>query len=150
MVLGYSLLRAYVAEHIQLLLVFSTHTSFLSGCAVETRAFRGTESASNRVFPQPARQFRGIRRCIDSRNLQLRGELGLQQCSAAERVRKLEPIRNWLQHIVQAKCPNRCIDKDADARQSVRESRPSLREASRRAEFRQRNWPQTCPCHRAD
>src|ERR1022692_2713840 len=55
MVLGYSLLRAYVAEHIQLLLVFSTHTSFLSGCAVETRAFRGTESASNRVFPQPVR-----------------------------------------------------------------------------------------------
>src|ERR1022692_1574230 len=59
MVLGYSLLRAYVAEHIQLLLVFSKHTSFLSGCAVETRAFRGTESASNRVFPQPARSDSG-------------------------------------------------------------------------------------------
>src|ERR1022692_1266274 len=55
MVLGYSLLWAYVAEHIQLLLVFSTHASFLSGCAVETREFRGTPSASNRVFPQPAR-----------------------------------------------------------------------------------------------
>jgi hypothetical protein len=53
--LGYSLLRAYVAEHIQLLLVFSTHTFFLSGCAVETREFRGTASALNRVFPQPAR-----------------------------------------------------------------------------------------------
>src|SRR5258707_12424593 len=57
MVLGYSLLRAYVAEHIQLLLVFSTHTFFLSGCAVETREFCGTVHASNRVFPQPARPY---------------------------------------------------------------------------------------------
>src|ERR1035438_6029825 len=56
MVLGYSLLRAYVAEHIQLLLVFSTHSFFLSGCAVETREFCGTASASNRVFPQPVRE----------------------------------------------------------------------------------------------
>src|ERR1019366_9369404 len=55
--LGYSLLRANVAEHIQLLLVLSTHTFFLSGCAVETREFRGTASASNRVFPQPASGF---------------------------------------------------------------------------------------------
>src|ERR1039458_5064317 len=31
-----------------------SHISFLSGCAVETREFRGTASASNRVFPQPA------------------------------------------------------------------------------------------------
>jgi len=31
--------RAYVAKHIQLLLVFSTHAFFLSGCAVETREF---------------------------------------------------------------------------------------------------------------
>ncbi|MGA2237261.1 MAG: hypothetical protein ABSG23_17510, partial [Terriglobales bacterium] len=29
------------------LLVFSTHAFFLSGCAVETREFRGTPSASN-------------------------------------------------------------------------------------------------------
>src|ERR1022692_4269864 len=64
--LGYSLLRAYVAEHIQLLLVFSTHTFFLSGCAVETRAFRGTASASNRVFPQPARGY-GCRNSGDPR-----------------------------------------------------------------------------------
>ena len=28
----------------------------LAGCAVETREFRGTASAPNRVFPQPARQ----------------------------------------------------------------------------------------------
>src|ERR1039457_5937830 len=55
MVLGYSLLWAYVAEHIQLLLVFSTHAFFLSGCAVETREFRGTPSPSKRVFPHPAR-----------------------------------------------------------------------------------------------
>ncbi len=54
-VVGYSLLWAYVAEHIQLLLVFSTHAFFLSGCAVETREFRGTPSPSKRVFPQPAR-----------------------------------------------------------------------------------------------
>jgi glucose-6-phosphate 1-dehydrogenase len=56
MVLGHSLLWAYVAKHIQLLLVFSTHTFFLSGCAVETRQFCGTASASNRVFPHPVRQ----------------------------------------------------------------------------------------------
>src|ERR1039457_5529086 len=56
MVLGYSLLWAYVAEHIQLLLVFSTHAFFLSGCAVETREFRGTPSPSKRVFPHPARE----------------------------------------------------------------------------------------------
>src|ERR1039457_4615100 len=55
MVLGYSLLWAYVAEHIQLLLVFSTHAFFLSGCAVETREFRGTPSPSKRVFPHPAK-----------------------------------------------------------------------------------------------
>src|ERR1700675_2411619 len=55
MVLGYALLGADVAEHVQLLLVFSAHAFFLSGCAVETREFRGTASASNRVFPQPVR-----------------------------------------------------------------------------------------------
>ena len=49
MVLGYSLLRAYVAEHIQLLLVFSTHTFFLSGCAVETREFSGSRTVVLRV-----------------------------------------------------------------------------------------------------
>jgi hypothetical protein len=47
-----SLLGADVAEHVQLLLVFSAHAFFLSGCAVETREFRGTTSASNRVFPR--------------------------------------------------------------------------------------------------
>ncbi len=31
------------------------HAFFLSGCAVETREFRGTPSPSKRVFPQPAR-----------------------------------------------------------------------------------------------
>jgi hypothetical protein len=54
-----SLLGADVTEHVQLLLVFSAHAFFLSGCAVETREFRGTASASNRVFPQPARALRG-------------------------------------------------------------------------------------------
>jgi hypothetical protein len=51
----------------------------------------------------PARQFRGIRRCIDSRIPQLGRELRLQQCSAAERACKLQPIRDRLQHIVRAK-----------------------------------------------
>jgi hypothetical protein len=36
-VLRYYLLRAYVAEHIQLLLVVSSHACFLPGCAVKTR-----------------------------------------------------------------------------------------------------------------
>jgi len=54
-VLGHSLLRADVAEHVQLLLVLSTHTFFLSGCLVETREFLGT--ASSRVFPQPAKEW---------------------------------------------------------------------------------------------
>jgi hypothetical protein len=42
MVVRDSLLRAYVAENSQLLLVFSTHIFFLSGCVVETREFSGT------------------------------------------------------------------------------------------------------------
>src|SRR5580698_494738 len=48
-----------------------------------------------------------VRLCIDSRILQLYREVGLQQRSAAERARKLEPIRDRLQDIVRAKCPNR-------------------------------------------
>ncbi|MGO9403028.1 MAG: hypothetical protein ACLPVW_06095, partial [Terriglobales bacterium] len=55
-------------EHIQLLLVFSTHAFFLSGCAVETRVFRGAASASNRVFPQPVRE---LRESIQSEETQL-------------------------------------------------------------------------------
>src|SRR5437667_9940239 len=65
MVLGNPLLRTDVTEHVQLLLVFSAHAFFLSGCAVETREFRGTASASNRVFPQPARadqSFQALKR----------------------------------------------------------------------------------------
>jgi hypothetical protein len=44
------MIRAYVQEHIQLLLVFSTHAFFLSGCAVETREFRGTTSLQIEFF----------------------------------------------------------------------------------------------------
>src|SRR5436190_20152568 len=44
MVLGNPLLRTDVTEHVQLLLVFSAHAFFLSGCAVETRGFSGTGS----------------------------------------------------------------------------------------------------------
>jgi hypothetical protein len=44
-VLRHSLLRADIAEDIQLLFVFSAHTFFLAGCVVETK---------DRVFPQPA------------------------------------------------------------------------------------------------
>jgi hypothetical protein len=39
MILGYPLLRAYVAEHIQLLFIFSAHTVFLAASPVEARAF---------------------------------------------------------------------------------------------------------------
>ena len=42
MIVRISLLWADVAEHVQLLLVFSAHAFFLSSCAVETREFRGT------------------------------------------------------------------------------------------------------------
>jgi hypothetical protein len=39
MVLRNSLLGTDVTEHVQLLLVFSTHAFFLSGCAVEQESF---------------------------------------------------------------------------------------------------------------
>src|ERR1700733_1193395 len=42
MVLWNSLLRVDIAEHVQLLIVFSAHAFFLSGCVVETREFSGT------------------------------------------------------------------------------------------------------------
>src|SRR5271166_2858146 len=56
MVLRHSLLRADIAEDIQLLLVFSAHAFFLSGCAVETREFSGTASASLRQCRQTVRR----------------------------------------------------------------------------------------------
>jgi len=40
------LLGVYVAEHVQLLLVFSMHVFFLSACVVETREFLGAGLAS--------------------------------------------------------------------------------------------------------
>jgi hypothetical protein len=61
MVLRNSLLGADLAEHVQLLLVFSAHAFFLSVRTVETREFSG----SNRVFPQPARE-----QCATRRQLQ--------------------------------------------------------------------------------
>jgi len=45
-ILRHSLLRADIAEDIQLLFVFSSHTFFLSGWVVETREFCGTEVPS--------------------------------------------------------------------------------------------------------
>jgi hypothetical protein len=48
MVLRNSLLGADVTEHVQLLLVFSTHVWFLSGCVVETTEFSGTGPAYSR------------------------------------------------------------------------------------------------------
>jgi hypothetical protein len=50
MVLRNSLLGADVAEHVQLLLVFSAHAFFLSVPTVETREFSGTGSTS---FEEP-------------------------------------------------------------------------------------------------
>jgi hypothetical protein len=41
MIMRDSLLRAYVAKRIQLLLIFPAHAFFLSGRFVETREFRG-------------------------------------------------------------------------------------------------------------
>lgn len=52
MVVGYSLLWAYAAENIQLLLVVSTHTFFLSGCAVETGEFVGTAKSCSSPSPR--------------------------------------------------------------------------------------------------
>lgn len=46
MVLPNSLLGADVAEHVQLLLVFSAHAFLLSVCTVETRVILGAESDS--------------------------------------------------------------------------------------------------------
>jgi hypothetical protein len=45
MVVRDPLLRAYVAENSQLLLVLSTHVLFLSACGVETTEFLDTGSA---------------------------------------------------------------------------------------------------------
>jgi hypothetical protein len=42
----------------------STHTFFLSGWVVETREFCGTALASNRVFPQPARDVQRALACV--------------------------------------------------------------------------------------
>src|ERR1039458_9248570 len=50
-------LGADVAEHVQLLLVFSAHAFFLSVRTVETREFSG----STCVFPQPARELCALR-----------------------------------------------------------------------------------------
>src|SRR5438552_5580971 len=68
-VLRNSLLRADVAEHVQLLLVFSAHASFLSGCVVETREFSGTAPAciKSKRAVLPCRRF---------------GQLDVQRCAS--------------------------------------------------------------------
>jgi len=48
MVLWNSLLGADIAEHVQLLLVFSTHAFFLAATVVETREFSGTAILTTR------------------------------------------------------------------------------------------------------
>lgn len=55
MILRYSLLRAYIAEHVQLLLIFSAHAFFLSVPAVETRSFSGAGQFSQGVAMDGAR-----------------------------------------------------------------------------------------------
>ena len=47
---AHSLFGADVAERIQLLLIFSAHTFFLSGCVVETREFSGTSQAVTQTY----------------------------------------------------------------------------------------------------
>jgi hypothetical protein len=42
MTLWHSLFWTDITEHIELLVVFSTHEFFVAGCAVETREFSGT------------------------------------------------------------------------------------------------------------
>jgi hypothetical protein len=49
-ILRNSLFGADVAERIQLLLIFSAHTYFLSGCVVETREFSGTSQAVTHTY----------------------------------------------------------------------------------------------------
>jgi hypothetical protein len=49
-ILRNSLLGADVAEHVQLLLVFSAHALFLSGWVVETREFPGALSVCMRLL----------------------------------------------------------------------------------------------------
>jgi len=44
------LLWADIAEDIQLLLIFSAHAFFLSGCVVETREFSGTAQAASHNY----------------------------------------------------------------------------------------------------
>lgn len=46
----HSLFRANVAEYIQLLIVFSTHAFFISGCAVETRVILGAPRTRSTLF----------------------------------------------------------------------------------------------------
>jgi hypothetical protein len=50
MVLRHSLLRAGIAEDIQLLFVFSAHPFFLSGCVVETKEFSDAASTPQLLF----------------------------------------------------------------------------------------------------
>jgi hypothetical protein len=51
-----SLLRAYVAENSQLLIILSTHVFFLSGSVVETREFSGTAPASSKSMSRQAQR----------------------------------------------------------------------------------------------
>ena len=50
MVLRNSLFETDVAEHIQLLLIFSAHTFFLSGRVVETRESFGTARLKDKAL----------------------------------------------------------------------------------------------------
>src|SRR2546428_6908119 len=65
MVVRDSLLRAYVAENSQLLLVLSTHVFFLSGCVVETREFSGTGQARRDQKLLSGRRMRNQRSELD-------------------------------------------------------------------------------------
>ena len=95
-------LGADVAEHVQLLLVFSAHAFFLSVRTVETREFSG----STCVFPQPAKvqtleasEKEFILRALREANgviASAAGKLGMKRTTLNSKMRKLHISRSDL------------------------------------------------------
>jgi len=95
MVLRNSLLGADVAKHITLLLIFSAHPFFLSGCVVETREILGAGSAFLEAlisFP-----LYGVKFCDDPFHSQMARRPGLgsaswNACSLSSTVLRVEHL----------------------------------------------------------
>ena len=75
----------------------------------------------------PPGQLRGIGCRVDSPSLRLRRELGLHQCSAAERGSKLESVRHRLQQIFPPKCHKRCVERMGMCSEAIRRYRKCWR-----------------------